>query len=221
MISGRDQIRLRIEEYGIIPSIKPKLHTAAAEDFLFAAEALNSAGIPVAEINIAVPGALDAISQIAKKFPKMIVGVDLLDVETAERCLGVGAKFLTSPGFVPELVEFSVKTDVLVFPGALTPSEVFAAWKAGADFVKVFPCSQVGGPGYIRALHSPFPGIRLIASGGVTLETAAGFMLSGATALGIGSQLVPPEALRSRRQDLIQDLARRFATIVKSARSEQ
>jgi 2-dehydro-3-deoxyphosphogluconate aldolase/(4S)-4-hydroxy-2-oxoglutarate aldolase len=221
VISEKDNIRLRIEEYGIIPSIKPKLHTAAADDFLFAAEALNSAGIPIVEINMAVPGALNAISQLVKRFPKMTVGVDLLDVETADRCLEAGAKFLTSPAFVPELVEFAVKTNVAIFPGALTPSEVFAAWKSGADCVKIFPSSQVGGPGYIRALHSPFPGVRLIASGGVTLETAGAFIFSGATALGIGSQLVPPEALRSRRQDLIQELARRFTDIVKSARTEK
>jgi 2-dehydro-3-deoxyphosphogluconate aldolase/(4S)-4-hydroxy-2-oxoglutarate aldolase len=220
VISERDNIRLRIEEYGIIPAIKPKLHVGAGDDVRFAAETLNAAGIPIAEVNMTVPGALDAISDLAKQFPKMIVGADLLDVETAERCLDAGAKFLTSPAFVPELLEFAVKTDVVVFPGVLTPSEVYAAWKAGADFVKVFPCSQIGGASYIRALHATFPGIRLIASGGVNQQTAMDFVLSGATALGIGAELVPSDALRWRREEQIGELARRFTNMVKAARTE-
>jgi 2-dehydro-3-deoxyphosphogluconate aldolase/(4S)-4-hydroxy-2-oxoglutarate aldolase len=221
VIPVKENIRLRIEEFGIVPAIKPKLHESAADDAIFAAETLNAAGIPIAEIEWSVPGAIYVISHLAKKFPRMVVGVDIPDVEAAERCVEAGAKFLTSPGFTPEIVEFAIRKDVVVFPGALTPTEVMTAWKAGADFVKVFPCSQVGGSSYIRALHGPLPDIRLIASGGVNQQTAADFMLAGATALGIGVDLVPAEALRWRKEEQIHELARRFLNMVKYGRTER
>ena len=113
----------------------------------------------------------------------MVVGAGtVLDTETAQQCLDAGAKFLTSPGLVMEVVEFAVKKDVVVFPGVLTPTDVITAWKAGADFVKVFPCAQVGGPAYIRALKVPLPKVPLIASGGVNQQSAANFIRAGATA---------------------------------------
>jgi 2-dehydro-3-deoxyphosphogluconate aldolase/(4S)-4-hydroxy-2-oxoglutarate aldolase len=221
VIPVKENIRLRIEEFGIVPSIKPKLHESAAADAIFAAETLIAAGIPIAEIKWSAPGAIDVVSHLEKKFPKMVVGVDVLDLEAAERCVDAGAKFLTSPGFIPEIVEFAIRKDVVVFPGALTPTEVMTAWNAGADFVKVFPCSQVGGSSYIRALHGPLPDIRLIASGGVNQQTAADFMLAGATALGIGVDLVPAEALRWRKEEQIHELARRFLNMVKYGRTER
>ena len=114
------------------------------------------AGIPIAEITMTVPKAIDVISHLAKKLPDMVVGAGtVLDTETAQRCMDAGAKFLTSPGLVTEVVEFAVKKDVVVFPGALTPTEVITAWKAGADFVKIFPCAQVGGPVYLRRSRCP------------------------------------------------------------------
>jgi 2-dehydro-3-deoxyphosphogluconate aldolase/(4S)-4-hydroxy-2-oxoglutarate aldolase len=141
-----------------------------------------------------------------------------LDVETAKRCLDAGAKFLTSPGLVLEVVEFAAKNEVAVFPGALTPTEVITAWKAGADMVKVFPCAQVGGDSYIRALKAPLSHIPLIASGGVNQQTALNFILAGAAALGIGGQLIPREALQHRLAEHILELARRFTKLVKDAR---
>jgi 2-dehydro-3-deoxyphosphogluconate aldolase/(4S)-4-hydroxy-2-oxoglutarate aldolase len=204
-----------------VPAIKPRLHASAADDVRFAAETLNAAGVPVAEVNMTVPGAVDVISHLAKTFPKMIVGADLTDLETAERSVDAGAKFLTSPAFVPGIVEFARKKNVVVFPGALTPSEVLAAWSAGADFVKVFPCSQVGGAAYIKALHSPLPLVRLIASGGVNQQTAFDFVIAGATAIGVGAELVPPEALRWRNEAQIHELARRFINMIKSGRKER
>jgi 2-dehydro-3-deoxyphosphogluconate aldolase/(4S)-4-hydroxy-2-oxoglutarate aldolase len=217
----KTDIRMRIEEFGIVPAIRPALRTSAADDARFAAETLSSAGIPIAEINMTVPGSIDVISHLAKRFPEMIVGADLLDLETARRCVDAGAKFLTSPGLIPGLVEFAAKRDVVVFPGALTPSEVNTAWNAGADFVKVFPCSQVGGAGYIKALHGPLPHIPLIASGGVNQQTAGNFILYGATALGIGAELVPQEALRWRKDEQIRELARRFLGMVKDGRAQR
>jgi 2-dehydro-3-deoxyphosphogluconate aldolase / (4S)-4-hydroxy-2-oxoglutarate aldolase len=219
--TARDLTRLHIEEFGIVPAIRPRLHQFAADDIRFAVETLNAAGIPIAEINMTVPGAINAMYDLAKSFPKMTIGADLLDLDTARKCMDAGAKFLTSPGLLLELVEFAVKQDVVVFPGALTPSEVITAWKVGADFVKVFPCSQVGGASYIKALHGPLPHIRLIASGGVNQQTASEFIRNGASALGIGSELIPQEALRTANDSQIRELARRFLSMVKDGRVDR
>jgi len=211
-------VRASIEETGIIPAIR----VSKVEHALFAAEAVNRAGIPIAEVTMTVPNALDVISQLAKSLPEMIVGAGtVLDTETAQQCLDAGAKFLTSPGLVMEVVEFAVKKDVVVFPGVLTPTDVITAWKAGADFVKIFPCAQVGGPAYIRALKVPLPKIPLIASGGVNQQSAANFIRSGAAALGIGSELIPHEALQRRQEAQIHELARRFLAMVKNTRAEK
>jgi 2-dehydro-3-deoxyphosphogluconate aldolase/(4S)-4-hydroxy-2-oxoglutarate aldolase len=149
------------------------------------------AGIPVVEITNTVPNAVQVIAQLTRNYPDFIVGAGtVLDVETAQRCLDAGAKFITSTGLVPEVLELTLKHEIVAIPGALTPSEVIAAWKAGGDFVKVFPCAQLGGDQYIRALKTPFPHIRLIASGGVNQLTAANFIFAGASVLGIGSELV-------------------------------
>ena len=169
-----------------------------------------------------VPGAIEVIADLTKGIPGMIVGAGtVLDMETARRCLDAGAKFLTSPGLVLELVEFAIENDVVVFPGALTPTEVITAWKAGADFVKIFPCGQVGGDSYIRALKAPLPQVPLIASGGVNQGTASNFILAGATALGIGGELIPRESVQHRQEDRILELARRFKKFVKQARSHK
>jgi 2-dehydro-3-deoxyphosphogluconate aldolase/(4S)-4-hydroxy-2-oxoglutarate aldolase len=151
----------------------------------------------------------------------MIIGADLQDLETARRCLDAGARFFTSPGLVMDVVQFAVEKDIVVFPGALTPTEVIAASKAGADFVKIFPCSQVGGATYIKALHAPLPHVALIASGGVNDQTVASFIHAGAAALGIGTELVPQEAMRLRREAQIRELARRFLKQVREARGER
>jgi 2-dehydro-3-deoxyphosphogluconate aldolase / (4S)-4-hydroxy-2-oxoglutarate aldolase len=218
---SKADVRMKIEEFGIIPAIRPALRSSAADDARFAAETLNSCGIPIAEINMTVPGAIDVIHYLSNKYPEMIVGADVLDMETAAQCLDAGAKFLTSPGLFVELLEFSGSREVVVFPGALTPTEVIAAWNAGADFVKVFPCSQVGGADYIKALHGPLPQVPLIASGGVNQQTATNFVRFGAVALGIGAELVPQEALRWRKEDQIRELARRFLGMVRDGRAQR
>jgi 2-dehydro-3-deoxyphosphogluconate aldolase/(4S)-4-hydroxy-2-oxoglutarate aldolase len=209
------EVRARVEEVGIVPAVRVR----SAEDARFAAETVNRGGIPVVEITVTVPGAIEVISKLTQAIPEMIVGAGtVLDIEMAKRCLDAGAKFLTSPGLVLEVVEFAAKNEVAVFPGALTPTEVITAWKAGADMVKVFPCAQVGGESYIRALKAPLPQIPLIASGGVNQQTALNFVLAGAAALGIGGQLIPREALQHRLAEHILELARRFTKLVKDAR---
>lgn len=212
----RAEVRARIEQVGIVPAIR----VAASEDARFAAETAYHSGIPIAEITMTTPGAIEVISRLTKDFPEMIVGAGtVLDADTARRCLDAGAKFLTSTGLVLEVVEVALLNDVVVFPGALTPTEVIAVWKAGSDFVKVFPCSANGGYRYIRALKVPFPQIPMIATGGVNQLTAFDFIRAGAEALGVGAELMPAEALRARNQKQIQELARRFLGMVKEARA--
>jgi 2-dehydro-3-deoxyphosphogluconate aldolase/(4S)-4-hydroxy-2-oxoglutarate aldolase len=210
------EVRARIQEIGIIPAIRVGSH----DDALFACESIAQAGIPVVELTMTVPGAVELLAAIHRRTPGVIVGAGtVLDLDTARRCLDAGAHFLTSPGLEVELVEFAATRDVLALPGALTPSEVLAAWKAGGDMVKVYPCSQVGGPRYIKALRGPFPQIPLIASGGVNHHTAPEFILAGAAALGIGGNLIPREAVLERRPERIAELARRFREIVDESRA--
>jgi 2-dehydro-3-deoxyphosphogluconate aldolase/(4S)-4-hydroxy-2-oxoglutarate aldolase len=214
----RDQVRNRIEDIGIIPAIR----LSSAQDALFAAEAVSGSGIPIVEVTMTVPGAIKVISELARSNSELVVGAGtLFDVETASRCLDAGATFLTSPGLNLEIVEFALKKEVVVFPGALTPSEIMAAWKAGADFVKVFPCSAMGGPAYIKALKRPFPHVPLIASGGVNQETAADFIDAGAMALGIGHDLIQPQAIERREVGWIRELSWRYLKMVGDARNQK
>jgi 2-dehydro-3-deoxyphosphogluconate aldolase/(4S)-4-hydroxy-2-oxoglutarate aldolase len=205
-----------IEDIGIIPAIR----VSSSEDALFAAEAVASSGIPIVEVTMTVPGAVDVIAELVRSNSRLLVGAGTVpDIETAERCLDAGAVFLTSPGLELDLIDFALKSNVVVFPGAMTPSEIIAAVKAGADFVKIFPCSALGGPSYIRALKRPFPHVPLIASGGVNQITASEFIHAGATALGIGHDLVQPDAIKRRERGWIKELASRYLQMVRQARN--
>jgi 2-dehydro-3-deoxyphosphogluconate aldolase/(4S)-4-hydroxy-2-oxoglutarate aldolase len=213
----REQVRARIEVIGIIPAIR----VLSAADARFAAEAVYRAGLPIAEITMTVPGAIDLIAALVRDFPEMVVGAGtVLDLDTARRCLDAGASFLTSTGLELSVVELAAKANIVTLPGALTPTEIITAWKAGADFVKVFPCAQLGGDSYIRALKAALPQIKLIASGGVEQQTAAHYIIAGATAIGVGKELITHEAVRLRKSEWILELARRFASIVNNARSQ-
>jgi 2-dehydro-3-deoxyphosphogluconate aldolase/(4S)-4-hydroxy-2-oxoglutarate aldolase len=214
----RSEVRARIEQIGIIPGIR----LSTAPRARFAAEAVYRSGIPIAEIPLTVPGALEVIRELSSKYPDMVVGAGtVLDIDTARRCLEAGARFLTSTGLVTEVVEFALTNDLAVFPGATTPTEVIEAWKTGADFVKVFPCGPMGGPSYIRTLKFPFPNIPLIATGGVNQLTAGSFILAGATALGIGTELINPESLPEMNERQIHELARRYLGMVRAAREQK
>jgi 2-dehydro-3-deoxyphosphogluconate aldolase/(4S)-4-hydroxy-2-oxoglutarate aldolase len=213
---NKQEVRSRIEEVGIIPAVR----ASSIEDALFAAEAVSRAGISIVEVTLTVPDAHKVISHLVQNAPDVIVGAGgVSDVETARRCLDDGALFLASDGLDPEVVELALKEGVVVIPGTLTPSEVLRAWKLGPDFVKVVPCAPVGGDSYIRALKAMFPSVSLIAAGGVNQQTASGFIVAGAVALGIGAELIPREAIRMRQSDRIGELARRFIGFVNSARS--
>jgi 2-dehydro-3-deoxyphosphogluconate aldolase/(4S)-4-hydroxy-2-oxoglutarate aldolase len=150
----------------------------------------------------------------------MVVGAGtVLDKETADRCLEAGARFLTSTGLVPEVIGSAHRAGVVIIPGALTPTEVIAAWKAGADYVKIYPAAAVGGHLYIRSLKLPLPQVSLIAAGGVNQQTAKDFICAGATALGVGMELLPGEAVRRHQDHRIHELARRFLGFVREARA--
>jgi 2-dehydro-3-deoxyphosphogluconate aldolase/(4S)-4-hydroxy-2-oxoglutarate aldolase len=213
----REEVQNRIEDIGIVPAVR----LYSYEDALFAAAAVSEAGIPIVEVTMTVPGAIELISELVRSQPDLVVGAGtVFDTDTARRCVDAGVKFLTSTGLDFEIVEVAHKERVLIFPGVLTPTEVHAAQKAGCEIVKVFPCSQVGGPSYIRALKAPFPKMHLIASGGVTQTNAADFILSGAAALGIGGDLIPRKAIKMRESHWIRELGRRFASIVKESRDQ-
>jgi 2-dehydro-3-deoxyphosphogluconate aldolase/(4S)-4-hydroxy-2-oxoglutarate aldolase len=206
----------RIREIGIIPVVR----ASSGDEALMAVDAVSIGGIPVVEITMTVPGAIEIIRQVAKsRGSEILVGAGtVLDADTARRCMEAGAEFIVSPGFDLETVQCVKSEGRHMMAGALTPSEVIAAWKAGSHFVKVFPCGQVGGAAYIKALGGPLPQIPLVPTGGVNLTTAADFLAAGAAALGIGGELVQAAALRDKRPELIVEAARKFVEIVARAR---
>ncbi len=215
---NREQARQRIDEIGIVPCAR----VTDAEQACFAAKALYASGIPVLEVTLTFPEAAKVIGEIARRYPDMAVGAGtVLDEESARQCVEAGARFITSPGLVPKVVACAKAAEVLVLPGALTPTEVIAAWQAGADFVKIYPTGAAGGAHYLRALKAPLPQVPLIASGGVNQSTAFDYISAGASAIGIGGELLPAAALAQRREDRIHELARRFLTMVKEARSQR
>jgi 2-dehydro-3-deoxyphosphogluconate aldolase / (4S)-4-hydroxy-2-oxoglutarate aldolase len=209
------EVRGWFEDTGVVAAVRVN----STEDAIFAAQSVAAGGIVVVEIPLTVPQAMKVINQLAKTTPGIVVGAGgVTNPATAQACLDAGAQFLTCDGLLPAVIEFASKQDVVAFPGALTPTEVINAWGADADFVKVVPCAQIGGENYIGSLHSMFPHIPLIASGGVNQQNASNFILAGAVAVGVGRELIPPDAIRRRQQDRIGELARRFLGFVKAGR---
>jgi 2-dehydro-3-deoxyphosphogluconate aldolase / (4S)-4-hydroxy-2-oxoglutarate aldolase len=212
----KEEVRARIEHVGLVPVIR----AVSAKEAHFAAEAVCEGGIPIIEITMTVPGALGVISELVKSMPKVLVGAGtVLDNTMARKCADAGAQFLVTPGFDAPTVTAAKKLRLLIMAGALTPTEVIAAWKSGADFVKVFPCGNLGGASYIKALKGPLPQVPLVPTGGVNLETAGEYLRAGAAALGVGGELVLKEALTTRKADLIRGVAARFVELVKDARN--
>jgi 2-dehydro-3-deoxyphosphogluconate aldolase/(4S)-4-hydroxy-2-oxoglutarate aldolase len=213
---NKQKVRDRILEIGIVPVVR----ASSAREARMAADAVCDGGIPIVEITMTVPGAVDVIRELSKSAgSNVLIGAGtVLSAEAARRCLDAGAQFLVSPGLNLKTVEFAGREDKLIMAGALTPTEVITAWEAGADFVKVFPCGQVGGAKYIKALKGPFPEVPLVPTGGVNLTTAAEFIEAGAAALGIGGELVQADALRSNKPEIIVENARKFLAIVKQTR---
>lgn len=213
----REEIVARIIDIGIVPVIRASSPKSARA----AADAVAEGGIPVFEITMTVPNAVQVIRELAKDSSgKFLIGAGtVLDADSALLCLDAGAQFLVSPGLDIGMVGVARRNNVPVLPGALTPSEVMAAAKAGADFIKIFPCGSVGGPAYIKALRGPFPKLPFVPTGGVNLDNAAEFIRAGAVALGAGTDLVDKSALESGKTDVIVGNARRFVSIVQETRA--
>ena len=197
-----------LREIGIIPIIR----ASSADAVMPVAEALLQAGLPVVEITLTVPNAIDAIGAVAKRFSgKLLVGAGTVtDAEAVRRAVDAGAEFIVSPCLVPAVIEAAHRAGVAVLPGALTPTEVFEAFRSGGDMVKVFPAQSVGGAAYLRALRGPFPDIPLVPTGGVTLDNVGEMFKAGAAAVGVGAELVSQDALARRDYAAIGALAKQF-----------
>ncbi len=213
----KQQVRERIVEIGVVPVVR----ASSAWEARTAADAVCEGGIPIVEITMTVPGAVEVIRELAKNSPAdVLVGAGtVLNAEVARRCLDAGAQFLVSPGLNLQVIHLAVAEGKLMMAGALTPTEVITAWEAGSDLVKVFPCGQLGGAKYIKALRGPLPQVPLVPTGGVNLHTAAEFIEAGAAALGVGGELVRSDALRAGKPEVIVENARKFLAVVKEARA--
>ena len=206
-----------IRDIGIIPVVRAQ----SADEAMKAIDAIREGGIPILEITMTVPGAIGVIEQVSKRYgSEVVVGAGtVLDGETARACILAGARFVVSPSLNLDTIEVCRRYGIAVMPGALTPTEVVQAWSAGADFVKVFPAGAVGGASYIKSLKAPLPQIELVPTGGVSLKTAADFIKAGASALGVGADLVDVKAIREGQQSVITERAREFVRIVQEART--
>jgi 2-dehydro-3-deoxyphosphogluconate aldolase/(4S)-4-hydroxy-2-oxoglutarate aldolase len=205
-----------ILEIGVVPVVR----TSSAETAVRAIEAVYRGGIRAAEVTMTVPGAIRALEKLADEFgDKIILGAGtVLDPETARACMLAGAEFFVTPALNVKTIEIARRYSKAIMPGALTPTEVLAAWEAGADMVKVFPCGAVGGPKYIRALKAPFPQIEMIPTGGVNLETTAEFLKAGASAVAVGAELIDAKTIEEGRYEVFEDRARRFLAEVAKGR---
>jgi 2-dehydro-3-deoxyphosphogluconate aldolase/(4S)-4-hydroxy-2-oxoglutarate aldolase len=206
-----------ITEVGIVPVVR----TQTAEQAIQAVEAIYNGGIRAAEITMTVPGAVRALEKVADRFGgKIMLGAGtVLDPETARICMLAGAEFFVTPSLRPATIEMVKRYSKVICPGALTPTEVLTAWEAGADVVKVFPCGNVGGAKYIKALKGPFPQIEMIPTGGVNLETAADFLKAGACAVAVGGELVDAKLLKESKYDELTERARQYLAVIAKARA--
>lgn len=216
MTASRDAALETIRDVGIIPVIRAPNADAA----LAVAEALIGAGLAIAEVTMTVPGAIDVIASISKRFGgRVLVGAGTVtDVESAKRAIGEGAQFIVTPCLIPDVISATRKADVAMLPGALTPTEVFEAHKLGGDMVKVFPIG-VGGALYVRALRGPFPKIPLVPTGGVTLDNVRDMFDAGATAVGVGSELISRDAIARHDYAAIGRMAQIFLAAARPGRS--
>jgi 2-dehydro-3-deoxyphosphogluconate aldolase/(4S)-4-hydroxy-2-oxoglutarate aldolase len=200
----------------------PVVRTASADSAFKAIEAIYAGGVLTAEVTMTVPGALRVLEKLADHFgDRMLLGAGtVLDPETCRACMLAGAQFFVTPALNFKTIEMAHRYGKPIMPGALTPTEVLAAWDAGADLVKIFPCDNVGGPKYIKALKGPFPQIEMIPTGGVSLTTAGDFLKAGASAVAVGGELVDGKNVKEGNYPIFTERAKRFLDVVKAARAE-
>jgi len=208
----------RILDVGLVPVVR----ATSADEALAVVEALRAGGVSVLEITMTVPRAVQVIEKVVDRYGKdVLVGAGtVLDPESARTCILAGAEFIVTPSLKSSTIEMCKRYSKVIIPGALTPTEVLTAWEAGSDFVKIFPCDNVGGARYIRALKGPFPQIDLIPTGGVNLNTAGEFIAAGSAALAVGSELVDKTAVASKDFSKIAENTRKFLEAVRTARSK-
>ncbi len=213
---NKEEIRQRIVGIGVVPVLRVSTAKLALE----AADAVLAGGIPIVEVTLTIPKAVDVIRELVTSMgAEVIIGAGtVLNADAAQQCLDAGAEFIVGPIFDPETVTLANRAGKLMMAGGLTPNEIVKAWSGGSDFVKVFPCGNVGGPKYIQALRGPFPNIPLVPTGGVSLDTAGAFITAGASALGVGSELISESELKAGNPKHITRTAKRFVTIVQEAR---
>jgi 2-dehydro-3-deoxyphosphogluconate aldolase/(4S)-4-hydroxy-2-oxoglutarate aldolase len=207
-----------IRDIGIVPVVR----TNSAESAVKSIEAIYRGGIRAAEITMTVPGAIKALEKVADQFgDKIVLGAGtVLDPETARACMLAGAEFFVTPALRTSTIEMARRYSKVICPGALTPTEVLTAWEAGADIVKVFPCGNVGGAKYIKALKGPFPQIELIPTGGVNLETAGDFLKAGASAVAVGGELVDAKTIAEGKYEVFEERAKQYLDVIARARAE-
>jgi 2-dehydro-3-deoxyphosphogluconate aldolase/(4S)-4-hydroxy-2-oxoglutarate aldolase len=207
-----------IERVGLIPVLRAR-NVAQAHAVV---KAMIAGGVTVVEVTMTVPGAIDLLKELKKEYgAKLLLGSGTVTTaDEAEATIEAGAEFVVSPSFHPEVIAVTKAHKKLSIPGALTPTEVITAERAGADYVKIFPCSAMGGASYLKSLLAPFPHLKLIPTGGVTLQTAESFIRAGARALGVGSDLVNLAAIDSGAPEFITETARAYLKALAQVRSE-
>ena len=211
----RDIFNRMIAE-GLIPVVR----VTSAKEAIDVADAIKEGGVSFIEITMSVQGAIDVIKELTQKYKdEIIMGAGtVLDTETGRAALLAGARFIVSPTLNLDLIQLAHRYSAVVIPGATTPTEILTAWDAGADMVKVFPAGQLGGPEYLKALRGPLPQILLVPTGGVNLQNAGAFIKAGATALGVGGELVDKKAVKEKKFRVITDNTRAFLKVIKEAR---
>lgn len=215
----KSEVLRHIADVGLVPVIRAE----GQEEAIRVIDAIEAGGIPLLEITMTVPGAISVIEAVRQREKSAVVGAGtVLDPETARACILAGAQFIVSPAMNVATIEICRRYSVPVICGALTPTEVVAAWSAGADVVKIFPCGAVGGASYIKALKAPFPQIALMPTGGVSLKTAADFIKAGSFALGVGSDLIDHKSIEEEDWNTLATTvsarAREYVRIVREAR---
>lgn len=213
---NKQEILRKVRSVGLVPVVR----ASSAEEAISVVDAIKAGGVLVLEITMTVPGAINVIERVADRYgDEVIVGAGtVLDAETARTCILAGARFIVSPSLNLDTIEICHRYSIAVFPGALTPTEVVAAWQAGADIVKIFPCGAVGGAKYLKSLKAPLPQVEMIPTGGVSLTTAAEFIQAGACALGVGADLVDLKAIRNGEAGKVTETARAYVTAIQEAR---
>ncbi len=213
----RDIFNRMIDE-GVIPVVR----VTSAQEAMDVSDAIKEGGISLIEITMSVQGAIDVIKELTKKYKdEIIMGAGtILDPETARAALLAGAQFIVTPTLNLDVIQLAHRYSAVVVPGAMTPTEILTAWNAGADMVKVFPAAQVGGPEYLKALKGPLPQVLLVPTGGVNLQNAGAFIKAGASAIGVGGELVDKKAVKEKKFHVITENAREYLKAVREARGQ-